>query len=248
MGKFYTANFTVEDPTSRATSISEWFNNLDGITSEVIDYEYSDSTYKAARIAIDNTPIEVLFGVKTTAANDTVVYAKNGDIYLINNTLPTGFDSGIGAVNAYAYIHENIVLIGIKYMANYASGTNNGIEVLYLKTSENRYLVGYYRNGTANGFADISSMTFEELSDSSRTPYTYANMFPYAATPPSLDFLTKAYFKNGLDYMSFTSDILKSCSEVSLLETASLPDPLGPHMAIGAHCIVPVDIDEEVSE
>ena len=111
MGKFYTANFTVEDPTSRATSISEWFNNLDGITSEVIDYEYSDSTYKAARIAIDNTPIEVLFGVKTTVANDTVVYAKNGDIYLINNTLPTSFDSGIGAVNAYAYIHENIVCV-----------------------------------------------------------------------------------------------------------------------------------------
>ena len=182
MGKFYTANFTVEDPTSRATSISEWFNNLDGITSEVIDYEYSDSTYKAAKITIDNTPIEVLFGVKTTAANDTVVYAKNGDIYLINNTLPTGFDSGIGAVNAYAYIHENIVLIGVKYMANYASGTNNGIEVLYLKTSENRYLIGYYRNGTNSGFVDISSMSFEGVSDTSRTPYICKHVSIYCNT------------------------------------------------------------------
>lgn len=248
MGKFYTANFTVEDPTSRATSISEWFNNLDEITSELIDYEHNDSTYKAAKITIDGTPIEVLFGVKTADAKDTVVYAKNGDIYLINNILPSGPDSGIGVVNTYAYIHENIVLIGIKYMTHYPVAANNGIEVLYLKTLENKYLIGYYRNGTNDGFIDISSMTFEEISDSSRTPYTYANMFPYTATPPSLDFLTKAYFKNGLDYVSFTSDILKSCSVMSLLETASLPDPLGPHMAIGAHCIVPVDIDEEVSE
>lgn len=246
MGKFYTANFTVEDPTSRATSISEWFNNLDGITSEVIDYEYSDFTYKAAKITIDNTTIEVLFGVETDNVNSTVVYAKNGDIYLIDNT--TGSEQQLGTVNTYAYIHENIVLIGIKHIKNYSSSGNNGIEILYLKTSENKYLIGYYRNGTNDGFVDISSMTFEELSDSSRTPYSFANMFPYAATPPSLDFLTKSYFKNGLDYASFTSDILKSCSEVSLLETASLPDPLGPHMAIGAHCIVPVDIDEEVSE
>lgn len=248
MGKFYTANFTVEDPTSRATSISEWFNNLDGITSELVDYEYSDSTYKAARITIDNTPIEVLFGVDTTNANSTVVYAKNGDIYLIDNTLPSSSDSGIGAVNTYAYIHENIILIGVKYMKNNISDANNGVEILYLKTSENRYLIGYYRNGTNDGFVDISSMTFEEFADSSRTPYSFVNMFPYVATPPSLDFLTKVYFKNGLDYVSFTSDILKSCSEIPLLETASLPDPLGAHIAIGAHCIAPVDIDEEVSE
>lgn len=248
MGKFYTANFTVEDSTSRVTSISEWFNNLDGITSEVIDYEYSGSTYKAAKITIDNTSIEALFGAKTIAAHDTVVYVKNGDIYLINNTLPSGFDSGTGAVNAYAYIHENIVLIGIKYMANRISGTNNGIEILYLKTSENKYLIGYYRNGTNDGFVDISSMTFEDLSDSSRTPYTYANMFPYYADGATLDFLTNAYFKNGLNYKSFTSDILKECSTISLLSTASLPEPLGPHLAIGAHCIVPVDINEEVSE
>lgn len=246
MGKFYSAKFTVEDSTARITSISNWFNALDGITSEVIDYEYSDSTYKAAKITIDNTPIEVLFGAKPAKVNHTVVYAKNGDIYLINNTI--GSEQQLGTVNVYAYIHENIVLIGIKHMKNYSASSNNGVEILYLKTSENKYLIGYYRNGTNDGFVDISSMTFEELSDTSRTPYTYANMFPYYADGATLDFLTNAYFKNGLNYKSFTSDILKECSTISLLSTASLPDPLGPHMAIGAHCIVPVDIDEEVSE
>lgn len=246
MGKFYSAKFTVEDSTARITSISNWFNALDGITSEVIDYEFNSNVYKAAKITIDNTPIEVLFGAKPAKVSHTVVYAKNGDIYLVNNT--AGSEDKVGTVNTYAYIRENMVLISVKNMKNYATGANNGIEILYLKTSENKYLIGYYRNGTDDGFVDISSMTFEELSDSSRTPYTYANMFPYTATSPSLDFLTKAYFKNGLGYASFTSDIIKSCSVMPLLETASLPDPLGPHMAIGAHCIVPVDIDEEVSE
>ena len=242
MGKFYSAKFTVEDSTARITSISNWFNALDGITSEVIDYEFNGNAYKAAKISIDNTPIEVLFGVKTTNANHTVVYAKNGDIYLINNTATTKSEQQLGTVNAYAYIHENIVLIGIKHMKYYDSGANNGVEILYLKTSENKYLIGYYRNGTNDGFVDISSMTFEDVDDTARVPYNYTNMFPYVATAGTIDFITEGFFVDGNQYKHFETDTLRECSTVSLLSTQSLPT--GNCVALGAHCLAPLDEEE----
>lgn len=240
MGKFYTAKFPGTD-ISRIEQVSNWFNAFEEFSSEVITVTVDNIELVGAEININGTSIKMFLGDDPNALRHSYSYIKNGDIILDSNNVTNGVpETGI---NVSAYIDEKCILLC-------ACQTENGPQVMYTRTVGGDYLVGYKTNvnGNTNIIADISSMTFEELSDSSRTPYTYANMFPYTATPPTLDFLTKAYFKNGLEYASFTSDILKSCSTISLLETASLPDPLGPHMAIGAHCIAPVDIDEEVSE
>ena len=240
MGKFYTAKFPGTD-ISRIEQVSNWFNAFEEFSSEVITVTVDDIEFIGAEIGINGTSIKMFLGDQSGALTRSYSYVKNGDIILGSHlTLGGGEETGI---NVSAYIDEKCILLC-------ACQNHNGPQVMYTRTVGGDYLVGYKTdvNGNTNIIADISSMTFEELSDTSRTPYTYANMFPYTATSPTLDFLTKAYFKNGLKYASFTSDILKSCSTISLLETASLPDSLGPHMAIGAHCIVPVDIDEEVSE
>lgn len=235
MGKFYTAKFTGTD-ISRIEQVSNWFNALNGIISEVVTVD----GYTGAKVTIDGTAIEMFLGDISDNVASSYSYIKNGETILASNTASDGSETGI---NVFAYIDEKCILLC-------ACQNKNGPQVMYTRSVSGAYLVGYKANvdGNTKIIDDISSMSFEGVSDTSRTPYTFANMFPYTATPPTLDFLTKAYFKNGLEYASFTSDILKSCSTISLLETASLPDPLGPHMAIGAHCIVPVDIDEEVSE
>lgn len=246
MGKFYSNSISSSDPTTRINSLSEWFNNIEGISSEVIDYEYNDVEYTAAKITIDNTPIEVLYGVKTLDYNVSIIHAKNGDISLVDDT-----SKGYGTTSniyLYAYVHEDkAVLISVGTPSD-TLAASNCIELLYVKTNDNTGLIGYKYHADNNSFVDISSMTFENIDDTSRAQYTYANMFQYTADAPYFDFLSEAYFKNSLNYKSFTSNVLKECSTISLLATASLPDPLGQHIAIGAHCVVPVDVEEEVGE
>lgn len=240
MGKFYTAKFPGTD-ISRIEQVSNWFNAFEEFSSEVITATVDDVELIGAEIGINGTSIKMFLGDDPDALRNSYSYIKNGDIILDSNHVDNGVpETGI---NVFAYIDEKCILLC-------ACQTANGPQVMYTRTVGGDYLVGYKTNvnGNTNIIADISSMTFEEISDASRTPYTYANMFPYYADGAALDFLTNAYFKNGLNYKSFTSDILKECSTISLLSTASLPDPLGPHIAIGAHCIIPVDIDEEVSE
>lgn len=240
MGKFYTAKFTGDD-ISRIDQVSSWFNAFDGITSEVVTVTVGNIDFVGAKVSIDGTGIEMFLGDVSDSVTRSHSYIKNEDTVLASNTVTSGgSETGI---NVSAYIDEKCILLC-------ACQNVNGPQVMYTRTVGEDYLVGYKTNvnGNTNIIVDISSMVFEEVSDSSRTPYTYANMFPYTADGAALDFLTNAYFKNGLNYKSFTSDILKECSTISLLSTASLPEPLGPHLAIGAHCIVPVDINEEVSE
>jgi hypothetical protein len=251
MGKFYDASVSVTDPAERATSISNWFNNLEGISSEVIDYEYDDNTYKAANIVIDGTDISILFGIKSDAVGTSVVHAYNGeDKVLISDTYATGNDGNTTAAKLYAYIDDNCIMLSVCQ----SNSTANGVEIIYVKTADNKYLVGYYRHSTQNVyFVDISSLTFEEINDSARLIHSYTNMFPFAAILGQVDFLNQAYFVQanpGVSnaYKSFKVDILKECSTVTLLSTVSLPYPLNNHLAIGAHCIVPLDDEEEVNE
>ena len=127
----------------------------------------------------------------------------------------------------------------------------NGFEILYVKTRDNKYLIGYNTSrlnpNLSPYMVDISSLRFEEVSDTVRSPLSYANMFPFYAVEGTVDFLNQAYFKNGNGLKMFETDVLKECSTVSLLSTVSLPSPLNNHLALGAHCIVPLD-DEEVNE
>lgn len=246
MGKFYSNSISSSDPTTRINSLSEWFNNISGISSEVIDYEYNDIEYTASRITINNTDIEVLYGVQKTDVQRSILHAKNGDISLISDTSKKYGDPN--DIVLYSYVHENkVALIAINTPNSSTDGANS-IELLFVRDINSNALIGYKYHADTDTFVDISDLVFENIADSSRAQCTYANMFPYYADGAALDFLTNSYFKNSLNYKSFTSNILKECSTISLLSTASLPDPLGPHMAIGVHCIVPVDIDEEVSE
>ena len=107
-------------------------------------------------------------------------------------------------------------------------------------TDAGKTLIGYGGNTTNTEMVDISTLTFEDVTDTARIAYTYTNMFPYEADSGSLDFLAQAYFVNG-GVRKFTSTILKECSTVSILSTGSMPNPLPFHFAIGAHCLVPLD-------
>ena len=127
--------------------------------------------------------------------------------------------------------------------------THCGIEVAIVNVSNSNVLVGYKVN-TSNPvqqFVDISELTFENVSDSARIQYSYTNMFPYESNPGTLDFLAQSYFVNN-GVRVYMSDLLKECSTLSLLTTASLPYPLGNHIAVGAHCIVPITVEEGGNE
>lgn len=243
MGKFYSNSISSTDPTTRITSLSEWFNNIDGISSEVIDYEYDDIEYTAARITINNTDIEVLYGVQKTDVQRSILHAKNGDISLVSDTSKKYGDPN--DIVLYSYVHENkVALIAINTPNSSTDGANS-IELLFVRDINSNALIGYKYHADTDTFVDISDLVFENVADSSRAQYTYAEMFPYAAISPTFDYLAQGYFKNSLGYKSFTSDILKECSVITVLDTATLPDPLGNHIAIGEHCIVPIDIEEE---
>lgn len=252
MGKFYSASISATDPSERATSISNWFDNLDGVSAETLDYEYDSNTYKSVNISIDNTDIELLFGIKSNSIGTSVVHANNGENELISDTYKTGADGNVTDAKLYAYIDDDCIMVSV-CQSNTYNPTTNGIELVYVKTSNNKHLVGYYTHATQNVFfADIASLTFEEVGDDARLHHSYTNMFPFAAISGQVDFLNQAYFVNANpgssgSTKSFEVDILRECSTVSLLSTISLPDPLPNHVAFGAHCIAPLD-DEEVNE
>ena len=243
MGKFYTAAISSMDPTARATSISEWFNSLDGVSSEVIDYTYSGNTYKSANITIDGTDIEMLFGLLNNRVGTSVVHAYNGEAALVSDYYITGADGNVTDAKLYAYIDDNCILLSA-FQSNSYNPSDVDIQVVYLKTSDNKHLVGYTAlsnaiTGRNVDFADISLLTFEDVDDTARVPYKYTNMFPYVATAGTIDFTNEAFFVNGTGYKSFITEALKECSTVTLLSTQSLPT--GNCVALGAHCLAPLD-------
>ena len=243
MGKFYNAVIDTTDPIERAISISEWFNNLDGVTSELIDYTYSGNTYKSANITIDGTDIEMLFGIKNNSVGTSVSHAYNGSTVLIPDFYKSGSDSAILPAKLYAYIDDNCILLSA-FQSNDYNPAESGIQVIYLKTSDNKHLVGYITlsydtTGRNVEFADISLLTFEDVDDTSRIPYKYTNMFPYTAIAGTIDFINQGFFIDGNSYKKFETDALKECSTVVLLSTQSLST--SNCVALGAHCLAPLD-------
>lgn len=239
MGKFYTAAITSMDPIARATSISEWFNNLDGVSSELIDYTYNNVSFKSANITIDDTDIEILFGICASDRGISISHLKNGeDNYLIPDTYTSGSTQAVTDAKLYAYIDDNCIMLSV-YQSNSYNPSTNGVEIIYVKTTDNKYLIGYHKHNTQSmDYVDISSLIFEDVDDTARVPYTYTNMFPYVAIAGTIDFTNEAFFVNN-GYRKFTTDNLKECSTVSLLSTQSLPT--GNCVAIGAHCLAPLD-------
>ena len=240
MGKFYNAEITATDPQEIAASVSNFFNNLDGVTSEVIEYTYNSNTYYTADINIDGTNIEMYCGY--CMDSDQPVYVSkviNGDITYLNDY---AIQDIAPVIIVSAYIDTDCIML---YNYTKLRNTYNGTEIIYTKTSDNKNLIGYYRNITsANAYDlfDISNLTFEDLDDSARITHTYTNMFPYEAIAGTIDFLAQSYFVNN-GTRKFQSNLLRECSVVTLGSTASLPD--GNYIALGAHCLAPLDDEEE---
>lgn len=242
MGKFYSASFPSTNPTECATNISAWFNNLVGVSSEPIDYTYNNVSFKSANITIDNTDIEILFGICASDRGISISHLKNGeDNYLISDTYISGATQAATDVKLYAYIDIDCIMLSV-CISNTYNPVANGIEVVYLKTEDDKYLVGYYRHSTQNVFfADISSLTFVDVADTAKVPHTYVNMYPYMATAGTIEYCNEAFFANG-GIKNFSTEALKECSTVTIQSTQSLLS--GICVALGAHCLAPLDTEE----
>lgn len=237
MGVYNNLKVSTADITQRATLAAAFLNEFDGITAEVYEYEYESNTFVGVHFSLDGTDIEGFYGYR-----DSSYYAcgwyRNGDIYHINPFQEGRRDEPLGSdYIIHVYSDAHCKLISLKDISRWRSG----IEVMAVTDTPSNELVGYYKYPeVSDTFADISSLTFEKINDPVRVLLSYTNMFPYSAPAGTLDFLAKGYFVNN-GVRRYSSELMKECSTVSLLSTVSLPYPLNNHLAIGAHCIVPLD-------
>jgi len=216
----------------RINSLINYLNNLSGISAESAEETFNEVDFTGALFSIDGTNIQGYFGYNS---DTTVTYTwlKNGDIYLLSQRKRGSGTAG--NLTIHSYIEDGCSLISL-----YDSHTDaDGLEFVLVRTTNSSNLIGYKRFDSAT-FQDISGLTFENILDTARIAYSYTNMFPYEAPPGTLDFLAQSYFVNN-GIRKYTSTVLKECSTVTILSTVSLPTPLNNHLAIGAHCIVPID-------
>lgn len=247
MGVYNNELITSTDVSTRIVGITTFFNTPDnGVTAETVSYSYNNIDYSGTKITINGTDIEIFFGHKTDDASYQIVYAKNGSTeYIPATATQNGTSADAENIVLYSYLDTKCIWLSL------VQKNRTGLVIAYVKTSDNRYLIGYKRSTTNDVpyTEDISSLTFEDAASIARYEYTYTNMFPFNAASGSIDFLNEAYFVNGNNVKSYTTDILKECSTTLLLTTATLTSPLGNHLSIGAHCIVPLGAaTEEVSE
>lgn len=237
MGVYNNLKVSTVDITQRATLAAAFLNDFDGITAEVYEYEYESNTFVGVHFSFDGTNIEGFYGYRAGSSYSCGWY-RNGDIYYINPFQEGRGDEAPGYdYIVHAYSDSHCKLISLKDNGRWRSG----IEVMAVTDTPSNELVGYYKYPTNyDTFVDISSLTFEKIDDPVRLPLAYTNMFPYSAPAGTLDFLAKSYFVNN-GIRRYSSELMKECSTVSLLSTVSLPYPLNNHLAIGAHCIVPLD-------
>lgn len=243
MGVYKTTIIDAE-ASQKIANLVAYLNDLDDISAVEGTIEISSTTYTGAEFSFDNTLINGFFGINNDGTA-SAVWLKNGDTYLVEPTVNGHGFSNPGDISIHSYIDEKCKILSIRDIDT----THNGIEAAVVEVNNSNTLVGYLVNTTnpIQQFVDISSLTFENVSDTARTQYTYTNMFPYEANPGTLDFLAQSYFVNN-GVRAYISDLLKECSTLSLLSTASLPYPLGNHLAIGAHCIVPITVEEGGNE
>lgn len=241
MGVYNNTLITTTDLEDRVSSLVEYLDALTWLDAESSSVEVSDVTYSGAKFTISGTNIEGFFGYNDSLAA-TATYLKKGDIYL--SELGINTDSGlVGSVNIHSYTDEKCKIIAI----DDTNSSRRGIEFILIDAKDSTKLIGYkVLLAETNHFADISDLVFENVSDASRQPYSYTNMFPYVADDGYIDFLAQAYFVNANIIKQFETDILRECSEVTLLSTVSLQ--YSNYLAIGAHCLAPLDNEEEEDE
>lgn len=234
MGVYNTVEFA-SDIATKAAGMVEYLNALNGVTAEAAEEEGTTGFL----FSLDNTDIVGYYGWTTERA--TRYWLKNGDNYLIPVTSVSTYQPTQYAFTVHSYVDDNMILISFRDHQAY----RGGMEIALL-TIGNTRLIGYKANAVEQEnpptYLDISDLVFEEIGDAIRIKYVYTNMFPYAAPIGQLDFVNQAYFVvNGTYVKKFTTEFLKECSIVNLLSSASLPTPLGNFIAIGAHCLAPLD-------
>ena len=229
MGVYNDIEITTQDITQKFTSAANYLDSLPGITAEVVTFQVSSDSYTGVRYSFDETDVVCTYACKSSDNHWRYHEVKNGDAVLATGS---NWSNNNVSIKIYSYVDDNCTFIYILETNTYSLNTT-------LVSINSTKLIGY---GTS---MDVSTLTFEDIDDSIRIPYHYSNMFPYAAPPGQLDFIAQGYFVNGNSVKKFTSTLLKECSTVNILSTASLPYPLGNHLAIGAHCLVPLDAEEE---
>ena len=234
MGAYRTAQFPA-DISAKVTGMIGYLNSLEGVTAEAA----TDSGHTGFKFYLDDTDIVGFYGYGDPM-RESYFWLKNGDAYLIPITAESTY-SGQEILTVHSYVDESLILFSFRDNQPYRFG----MEVALLTIDDSTKLVGYKSNNSTTGnpptYLDISTLRFEDITDQARVPYTYANMFPYVASPGTVDFVPQAYFVTGNNIKAYTSDLLKECSTVTLLSTVSLPSPLGICVALGTHCIAPLD-------
>lgn len=232
------------DASQKIANLVAYLNDLDGITAIEGSIDIDSVTYNGAAFSFDDSSIGGFFGINDQGTF-SAVSLQNGSVSLVEPIAAGAAASNPGDISIHSYIDDDCKILSIRD----CTSTHNGIEIAIVNVSNSNTLVGYKVN-TSNPvqqFVDISELTFENVSDSARIQYSYTNMFPYESNPGTLDFLAQSYFVNN-GVRVYMSNVLKECSTLSLLTTASLPYPLGNHIAVGAHCVVPITVEEGGNE
>lgn len=241
MGVFGGTIFSNSDFNERASLLANYLNQLDGITAETETITVSSNSYTGVKFTIDEINVTGFLGYNT-GCTITAVYVKNNntDIYLYGPTVSGNDYQRATNVKIYYYLDDDIKLINVGDVMN---GYRFKLELMSVTTTTSTKLVGYrVEAGGTDTFFDVSTLTFEDSLSDSRAAYTYTNMFPYYALPGTIDFVASGFFTNNNGFKKYICESMRECSTVGLLSTQALF--VGSHLAIGAHCLVPIDEEE----
>ena len=243
MGVYNSALITTTVWADRIESIVNYLNSIEGITASEERVFVGNTEYLGAKFVFDNKGIEGFFGYESSM-RITAVYLKNTNI---GADLITLQESGNtyqqpSNVKVQYYLGDNAFFISIgDVMGSY----RYKLEVGFVNTANSITLFGYgygvALNSVSDPFIDIANLTFNIPDDSARIPYTYVNMYPYMATAGTIEYCNEAFFANG-GIKNFSTEALKECSTVTIQSTQSLLS--GICVALGAHCLAPLDIEE----
>lgn len=249
MGKFESILLspTTDSQAQRIAKMIEYTNSLKLNGEQIFEAEEGvmPDDYNGIKVSIVGTDISFGYFYRYDRMQETCSYVKVGNNYVLGPTYNGNNYQGTFAMNVYSYIDENFILLEYADVHYYRHKLS-----VALANTNSKQLLGYSvtsDTGSYNGYRDISELTFISPDDLIRT-YTFANMFPYQAENGYLDFLSHSYLVNSGNYRSFTSSFIKACSTMPLIETASLPGTLGPHIALGVHLLAPIDTETEEEE
>lgn len=238
MGIYNNALFSNSDVEERIGNLASFLSSFEGINAEVGNHTFDEYEFIGCIITFNGTSVEGFFGYKTDDMRYTGGYLKTGESnYIVSPFYGANTYFSASDLTAHVYSDEKC-----KFLSCGVQRTPS-LEICLVTTDNNKILAGGKNSLTGEPTVDISELVFQDIADSAHLQYSYTSMFPYAAIAGSIDYLGQSYFVNGNGFKSFATDILRECSAVALMSTASLHD--GNYLAIGTHCLAPLDEQEE---